>query len=169
MKVNPVKFPALIAMFCAATPALADVTVTFIEGAPTDRFVIAATDDCLTTPSRITIDLSGSDAGLVFDVTAQGAGVEVFQPFKLVSGAQYVAQASPLTDGATRITLDMRAMPAGAQVAFTTDLDDTIGQREITVSGAEIAGATMAVTKGFETGVAAFGRDAVARLASCPR
>ena len=71
------RIPALIALL-SANPAFADITVTFAEGAPTDRFTIAANDSCVTGPVQMTIDLSESDAGLVFDVTAAGAGVEVF-------------------------------------------------------------------------------------------
>ncbi|MEN8894713.1 MAG: aggregation factor core [Yoonia sp.] len=110
----------------------------------------------------MTIDLSGSNAGLVFDVTAAGAGVEVFQPFVLVSGAQNVTGYSELTDGDTMLRLDIATLTT--PIAFTTDLDDTIGQREITISNAEIAGATVTLSTADETITAPFGDNAVARL-----
>lgn len=54
----------------AATSAHADVTATFRDGAPVDRFTFAPQDTCLTGPVIVAIDLSGSDAGLIFDITA---------------------------------------------------------------------------------------------------
>ncbi len=157
------RIPVVIAMFIAS-PALADVTVTFTEGAPTDRFTIASTDDCLTTPIDLQIDLTGSDAGLIFDVTAAGAGVEVFQPFKLVSGAQTVTGHSTLADGATTLTLTLASLLSASPVAFTIDLDDTIGQREITVSNTEIAGAMARMTADGNTVSAPFDDTATATL-----
>ena len=59
-----------------ATPSLADMTVEFREGAPKDRFVFRTdTGVCQDGPFRITLDLAGSAAGLIFDVTEQGANV----------------------------------------------------------------------------------------------
>jgi hypothetical protein len=39
---------------------------------------------CATGPFDLTIDLAGSPSNLIFDITDDGAGVEVFQPCELV-------------------------------------------------------------------------------------
>ncbi len=129
-----------------AQAAQADVTVQFIEGAPKDRFVISTdTGVCADTLIRVTIDMSGSAGGLIFDVTGAGAGVEVFQPLELVAGTDVVTGTSQVTDGDDELVLELGAMPAGAEVAFTIDVDDTVGTRAITVSGSEIIGAELRV------------------------
>lgn len=153
-----------LALLALHAPASADITVRFIEGAPTDRFVFEATGACPIPQARLTIDLAGSDAGLIFDVTPTGAGVEVFQPFVLVAGAEFVTATSGVVDGDQRLSLDVAALEPGAQIAFTIDVDDTIGAREITVSGAEITGARVVMEAGDQTLSAPFGPDATARI-----
>lgn len=145
-----------IILCLAGTAAQADISGTFRDGAPVDRFTFTANDGCLMGPANLTIDLSGSDAGLIFDVTGAGQGVEVFQPLVLVSGGQTVQSTSNLTDGDTMLALSLNGMPQGQPLAFTMDLDDTIGQREITVSGAEIAGATVTLAVGDQTATGTF-------------
>ncbi|MFK8034362.1 MAG: aggregation factor core [Hyphomicrobiales bacterium] len=151
---------AAFSMVLGALPALANVEVTFREGAPKDRFVIANTGNCATGPVDITIDLSGSDAGLIFDVTNSGQGVEVFQPFVLVSGKSFVSDAPVVKDGDNKVTLSLSDLVEGKPIAFTVDVDDTAGGREITVSGSEIAGASISVSGGA-SGV--FGTNAIAQ------
>lgn len=154
-----------------ATAAAADVTVSFRDGAPTDRMTISASAPiCGTGPFEMTIDLMGSAAGLIMDVTAAGAGVEVFQPLVLVSGADQVAQISAPQDGDTQLSLTLSALVPAAPVAFTLDLDDTMGGREITVTGAEIVGATVTLISDLTTVTAAFDADGEATLIlpGCP-
>jgi len=131
----------LIAALAAASPALADVEVTFRDGAPKDRFTITNIGGCPLGGSDVVINLEGSPSGLIFDITGDGAGVEVFQPFELVTGADLVLTASDVADGDTTLVLSLAPMTTGDSVVFTIDLDDTVGTREITVSGSEIAGA----------------------------
>ncbi len=146
-----------------ASPAFADIQARFIEGAPKDRFVIATdTGLCSNGPITFTVDLTGSAGALIFDVTAQGAGVEVFQPFELTTGAGAVSGVTPVVDGDTSLSLSVEAFPAGSEISFTIDVDDTIGAREITVSQSEIVGASIIVSAGgstlrgdFETGPSA--------------
>ncbi|MGJ8610631.1 MAG: hypothetical protein ACSHWY_06030 [Octadecabacter sp.] len=145
---------ALITLF--ATSVAADVSVTFRDGAPKDRFAITNTADCETAPFDLTIDLVGSPSNLIFDITGDGAGVEVFQPFELVSGSDSVLGVSDVSDGDTMLTLSMAALPAGGGVAFTIDLDDTVGTREITVSGSEIEGASIAIQMGDQASTGIF-------------
>ncbi|WP_371157056.1 aggregation factor core [Jannaschia sp. 2305UL9-9] len=151
--------PALAAILLA-TPTFADVTVTFREGAPKDRFTIEQTGECGLGSTDVTIDLSGSASGLVFDVTGSGAGVQVFQPFELVAGQDLLSGQPVVRDGDQRITLPVTGLLAGQTIAFTIDVDDTVGTREITVSDSEIIGASVRV--GDRS--AEFGADAIARL-----
>jgi hypothetical protein len=111
-----------------ATSAAADVTVTFRDGAPKDRFTITNVAACATGPFDLTIDLAGSPSNLIFDITGDGAGVEVFQPCELVSGTDSVFGASDVQDGDNQMTLSLAALPVGGVVAFTIDLDDRHGR-----------------------------------------
>lgn len=134
------------AIVMSAAPALADLKVSFIEGAPKDRFVITNTGLCDLPSAIVTVDLAGSAAGLVFDVTGNGPGVQVFQPFELESGHASVRGSPTISDGDTAITLELDTLASGQSVSFTIDVDDTNGINEITVVGHEILGATVAVT-----------------------
>lgn len=138
-----------IAGFCGAllavSSAAADVQVQFTEGAPKDRFTISNTGACALGPVDVTIDLSGSNAGLVFDVTGRGAGVEVFQPFELTSGSALLSSYSEVLDGDNSITLSLIDLPADQSLVFTIDVDDTLGAVQTTVSRSEISGAGIRV------------------------
>lgn len=157
----------MIALLAAPSLARADIEVRFTESAPKDRFTITNVADCALGASDITIDLAGSAAGLIFDTTGAGAGVEVFQPFELAAGGDYVTGTTATLDGDTEITLNLAELPPGAAVAFTIDVDDTAGSDlgQIRVSGGEIAGAS--VRSGADEGV--FSDGAIARVAApCP-
>lgn len=131
-----------------AAAAAADIRVTFIEGAPKDRFKIENTSTCPVTDASILIDLAPSQGGLVFDVTAAGQGVEVFQPFEITQGAASLANAPSVVDGQTQVQLDILTLAPSDAIALTIDVDDTLGQRAITVAGSEIQGATATYTQG---------------------
>ncbi|MEL7117273.1 MAG: aggregation factor core [Pseudomonadota bacterium] len=143
-----------------AAPAAADIRVDFIEGAPKDRFVILNTSACALDAFRIEIDLTGSAGALVFDTTEAGQGVEVFQPFDLVDGADLVAEVPTVNDGDQMVALALTGLGPDQSVAFTIDVDDTLGAREITVSRSEIVGAAVRVG----TDVATFDASSVAQL-----
>ncbi len=136
-------FCTSVTVLYITTPALADLRVVFNEGAPKDRFKIENTGNCIIEDSRVTLDLSTSLAGLIFDVTDRGAGVEVFQPFQLIEGIQALSSIPQVRDGQSEIVFDIVALDPGASIEFTIDVDDTLGEREITVSGSEIEGATV--------------------------
>lgn len=154
-----------LAPLMLATTASAEITATFIEGAPKDRFVLSSDSGvCADTPISVTVDLTGSAGQLIFDVSETGAGVEVFQPFELVAGGDRVTGASRVSDGDKRLTLELNGLPKGADVAFTIDVDDTIGAREITVTDAEIEGAVLRIRSGDRVAEALFEGDAIARI-----
>lgn len=144
---NTMKTFALFAVsVMLSTPALAEVKVSFIEGAPKDRFVIANSGHCDLASTIIRIDLSTAATGLVFDVTDSGAGVAVYQPFELVAGQNVVRHHSAIADGDTAVTLELDSLASGQSVDFTIDIDDTGGSTETMVAGSEIIGAKVTVT-----------------------
>jgi hypothetical protein len=154
-----------------ATPAFADIEARFTESAPKDRFTFTNVSDCPLGASVLTLDLAGSVAGLIFDTTGAGAGVDVFQPFEMVAGGDVLAAVSPVADGDTIITLTLRGLAPGQTVGFTIDVDDTMANGalgQIRVAGSEIAGASVALT-GASAHLAKFDETSRAMLpvASC--
>lgn len=139
---------AALPLVCALTaPAAADITVSFRDSAPKDIFVLRNEGACDLGKMSLTIDLSASASGLIFDTTASGAGVEVFQPFEIVRGGAYLSALPNVGDGMTSLTLEFDRFPAAGEVQFTIDVDDTLprGQwGQIRVSGGEMAGAELA-------------------------
>ncbi len=150
----------------AATSLQAGVQIRFIEGAPKDRFVLTNVGACAVEASTVKIDLSQSAGRLIFDVTEKGAGVEVFQPLEFVEGADALRQIPAVVDGQDAIELEIASLADGDKLSFTIDVDDTIGQREITVTGSEIEGATVSFTDEGETSTAAFSSEALVNLAT---
>jgi hypothetical protein len=153
----------------AAAPAAADLGVRFVEGAPKDRFEITNRAACAVERAEVVIDLAGSAAGLIFDVTGAGAGVDVFQPFELVAGAEALDAVPRVADGDRQLSLSIRSLAPGARIAFTIDVDDTLGPRGITVSDREIEGAGVRLVV---AGIAASGRfsrqaEAVVKTPPC--
>lgn len=133
-----------------ATAAQADLHVRFTEGAPKDRFVVTNKGACAIEAAKITIDLAGSESGLIFDVTAAGSGVEVFQPFEVVAGGEHIVRQPRVLDGDQSVALQVSDFGMGKSVAFTIDVDDTAGAREITVSNSELRGATVSAQLGAQ-------------------
>ena len=149
-----------------AMSAQADVAVSFSEGAPKDRFTLTNTGDCALPQGRVIVDLGTAPAGLIFDVTAAGAGVEVFQPFDVVAGGDALSSLPRVADGDSAVTLDIKGLAKGKSIAFTIDVDDTAGGREITVNGSEIAGATIKATFNGVNTMATFDKSAKARAST---
>lgn len=127
--------------FCLfAAPASAqDLIVQFTDGAPKDSITLVNAG-CALSDAMVVIDLGGSQGGLIFDVTSGGAGVEVFQPVEITSG---YGALSKVRDGDKRLQILVRSLAAGETFGVTADLDDTASDREITVTGSEMAGATV--------------------------
>jgi len=90
-------------LWLAASPAAAEVSVTFRDGAPKDQFVISSGIGlCTNAPAEISIDLGPSVGQAIFDITERGSGVEVYQPFELVAGGDFVTGTSGVSDGDPR-------------------------------------------------------------------
>ncbi len=148
----------------AATSLQAGVQIRFIEGAPKDRFVLTNVGACEVEASTVKIDLSQSAGRLIFDVAENGAGVEVYQPLEFVEGVDVLRQLPLVVDGQNTIELEITSLAIGDKLAFTIDVDDTIGQREITVTGSEIEGATVSFADADETNTATFTSEALVNV-----
>ena len=148
----------------AATSLQAGVQIRFIEGAPKDRFVLTNVGACEVDASTLKIDLSQSAGRLIFDVTEKGAGVEVFQPLEFVEGADALRQLPSVVDGQNTIEFEIASLAVWDKLAFTIDVDDTIGQREITVTGSEIEGATVSYSDADKTSTATFSSEALVNV-----
>ena len=155
---------AASAYLMVSAPVQAGLQVRFIEGAPKDMFVLTNTGACDVVASDVSIDLSASAGRLIFDVTGAGAGVNVFQPVDFVEGAEALQELPLVEDGQTSVDLKIQSLAAGQNIAFTVDVDDTIGQREITVSGSEIVGAVLSFKTGSEELSGVFSSDALAEV-----
>jgi len=158
----------LAALTLTAGAAQADLAVRFDEGAPKDRFSLTNTGDCALPAFSVLFDIGAAPAGLIFDVTGSGAGVEVFQPLVMVAGQELLRDTPMVKDGDSAIMFDLDGLGVGAQLAFTIDVDDTGGGREITVNGAEIQGASVTVTFGETALTGVFDDTARAVIATAP-
>lgn len=154
-----------MAAHLATTPAaFADPTISFDEGAPKDRLLIVNESGCELSQLSMVIDLSGSASGLAFDVTGQRAGVEVFQPFELVCGADLFLLVPHVANGTQRCLCLLSGLGRNRLLPITIDVDDTMGAREIVVSGSEIQGAMVRADNLSGTLTSEFGTDGVAVL-----
>ena len=119
------------------------------------------------------IDLGKSRGRLIFDVTGEGAGVEVFQPFEIARG-RHLAAAKPLVrDGDDQLSLQLRRLQPADVIAFTIDVDDTLkdstlGQMRIARSEIEGAMATVVIEGKGDAVQASFSTDATAVLQRVP-
>ncbi|MCV2401270.1 hypothetical protein OFY17_00085 [Marinomonas sp. C2222] len=160
-------------IFLISSLAQANLDARFIESAPKDRFVLSNTSQCDIQNITANIDLSNSTGKLIFDTTATGAGVEVFQPFEASNSNMQLTNGNKVNDGATGLSVKIATLKANDSVHFTIDVDDTLKRSElgnIRVSGSEIENATIEITAKDQTASkAAFdnrGKASLA-LASC--
>lgn len=151
-----------------ALPALADISVRFIEGAPKDRFEITNLSTCAVVRTDLVIDLSTSAAGLIFDTTATGAGVDVFQPFELVAGADALASQPQVIDGDKQVALPIGRLAPKAVLAFTIDVDNTMTSRGTMVSGSQIEGVSVRVRAAGITTTGQFSQQGSALIQTTP-
>ena len=153
--------PALV-----AAPAVADIRVSYVDSSP-DKITIENRSGCALGPFELAIDLGRSAAGLIFDTSGAGAGYAAFAPLEIVSGAEQIDGISAVTDGDSRLLLELDFLDSGSSLALAVDVDDTstasAGGRTIIV-GAEIAGAVAEgrLTAGGPSYPGVFGPDGVA-------
>lgn len=160
------RLPMILAsVLMLSTSAKAGIMVRFEESAPKDRFTITNAGTCALPLTSLTIDLTGSAAGLIFDVTGSGAGVNVFQPFQLVTGEEHVLALPEVKDGDRAISLKLMGLGPNQRVVFTIDVDDTAGMTESMISGSEISGAT--VMAEATSGTFGANNTAIVKLPAC--
>lgn len=131
---------AIVTVPCAQ----ANIQINFVESAPKDSFIIKNIGECDLKDLSVEIDLSLSDGKLIFDTTASGAGVEVFQPFEIQEGKLRLAPNSSVGDGDKSVSVVVESLRPDSSVSFTIDVDDTLAKGElgqIRVTGSEIQGA----------------------------
>ncbi len=163
----------ILALLVGQTVA-AQIEVRFIESAPKDRFVIKNTGECELQNLVVEIDLSASSGRLIFDTTATGAGVEVFQPFEALEDGVKLISSAAVADGDTGLSLGIESLLPGQAVNFTIDVDDTLPASELgktRVAGAEINGGIVRFRLREQKAVTGtFGLDskALAVLPPCP-
>lgn len=151
----------LLLLSLTASAAHADgMTVRFSDGAPKDSLVFQNTG-CPLAEATIVLDLRDTPAGLIFDVTSAGAGVEVFQPVEATAGNVII---SPVADGGQVLHLYVPSFASGETIRLTADLDDTTSNRQITVNGSEMEGAKVTVAYGTKAATAAFDTSGTAAL-----
>jgi hypothetical protein len=150
----------IVLIACASSAAANGLTVQFADGAPKDSITFH-NDGCPLTDATIVLDLRETPAGLIFDVTAAGAGVEVFQPVETVAGDVAI---SPVADGGQVLHLFVPSFANGETIRLTADLDDTTSNRQITVNGSEMAGARVSVAYASTSKTAAFDTQGTAFL-----
>jgi hypothetical protein len=157
-----------VAFFSLMPAALADLDVRFVEGAPKDRFIVKNVGKCELETLSLAIDLSSARGGLIFDTSAAGAGVEVYQPFEVATGGHALVSAAAVTDGDQKIEIVLRRLAPGEEFAFTIDVDDTLIESSLgqtRVEGEEIEGAlvSMASVEGGKGAISTGVFDTVGR------
>lgn len=144
-------FPTL--MFLIPSTALADLVVTISEASPTDLITIENQSDCDLYDFNMQLDLRSSAGGLIFDITAGGAGASVYQPFEILEGQSAVRNFARVTDGEQVGFIEFSTLEAGQRVIFMVDMDDTQADStfgQTVLDGAEIAGAVVVLTTAGE-------------------
>lgn len=152
MKTSKTKLTSALAttlVLCFSQTVAANVMVRFVESAPKDWFSLTNSGECLLEDIVLTVDLTQSAGKLIFDTTAAGEGVEVFQPFEKREGEIALISSSEVNDGDNALSVRIEQLAPGQSASFTIDVDDTLTQSQlgnIRVSDAEIKGGTVLIT-----------------------
>jgi len=132
-----------------SSSSYANIEVQFRDGAPKDKFTISNKSICDVQKIAMNIDLTNSNGRLIFDTTASGQGVEVFQPFEVTKGQVSLNKTGNVNDGDKLLSLIITSIAANDTASFTIDVDDTLAKSElgnIRVTDAEIAKGTVSAT-----------------------
>jgi hypothetical protein len=154
---------------CVLSPPIqANIEVVFTESAPTDRFTIKNLGECTRGNLTMEFDLSRSVGKLLFDTVGTGSGENVFQPFEVADSNSNLKLTRPVTDGDSRLSLNIAVLPAKQSVSFTIDVDDTLTNSELRrtrISGSEIENGLVTITVDQSTSYeGSFERDSTATI-----
>lgn len=141
-------FSLVTALLVLTSNASANMQIKFVESAPKDWFAVTNNSDCNLSNIKLTFDLTQSQGALIFDTTAAGAGVEVYQPFSVRSGNLELISGADVADGDKTLTILITDLKPTEVASFTIDVDDTLAKSElgnIRVSRSEIAGASVSL------------------------
>jgi len=163
MKINRLNdllpMTAAALLLSVAIPAQASLNIKFVESAPKDWFSITNKSTCLIDDLQVEIDLANSAGKLIFDTTASGAGVEVFQPFEVREGNIKLTSGSSVKDGDKLLSVSVQNLQPGKSASFTIDVDDTLVNSKlgmIRVTHSEISGSDITIK--FGNGATATGK-----------
>lgn len=135
----------------AASVCVQDVSLVFVESAPRDRFEVSNDSSSGQRIQRLTLDLAGSAGRLIFDTVEGGAGIDVFQPFRVESGEARLSATPVVPDGSERLDLAFTRFESGQRFVFSIDADDRLTASDLgqtRVSGSELKGALLTVVVG---------------------
>lgn len=140
-----------LSLVCISSSIHANLQIKFVESAPKDWFAVTNLTNCVLSNVQMNIDLTRSAGKLIFDTTASGAGVEVFQPFEVRSGEIELISGDKVVDGDRTLAVLIASLKSGESASFTIDVDDTMTNSElgmIRVSKSEISGSEVLVSIG---------------------
>lgn len=133
-------------LFGFQSSLFANVQIDFIESAPKDSFIVKNTSACVLNNFVVDIDLNDTAGKLIFDTTATGAGVEVFQPFEVVEGSINLVSSNSVKDGDKKLSIAVASLAPNKTVRFTIDVDDTLSNSalgNIRVANSEMENGTV--------------------------
>jgi len=146
------RFQSAVLAFCLlgmSVSSYANLQVKFVESAPKDWFAVTSLASCVLRNVQMSIDLSNSAGKLIFGTTANGAGVEVFQPFEVRSGEIALTSGDQVFDSDRALSVLITSLKPGEIASFTIDVDDTMTNSElgmIRVSKSEITGSEVSIS-----------------------
>ncbi len=146
------RFQSAVPAFCLlgmSVSSYANLQVKFVESAPKDWFAVTSLASCVLRNVQMSIDLSNSAGKLIFGTTANGAGVEVFQPFEVRSGEIALTSGDQVFDSDRALSVLITSLKPGETASFTIDVDDSMTNSElgmICVSKSEITGSEVSIS-----------------------
>lgn len=147
------------------------ISIRFVESAPKDRFVFENMGSCVLGESTVEIDLAQTAGKLIFDTTASGEGVEVFQPFEILEGDVALLSSERVSDGDIALTIQIGSLAEGSRAGFTIDVDDSLTDSDlgmIRVTDSEMSGGVIRITHGNSETVEAIFDDVSRALVTIP-
>ena len=125
------------------TDGFAGVSGRLVEGAQQNRLDPLEAWDCALHAKDCTIDLSKPQDTHIFDVTVRNVGVGASQLFEILCDQNTIASNSAVFGGQNKPNSRVSTPSTDGSGAFNINVDDSLGKREIAVTGLEIAGSTV--------------------------
>ena len=126
------------------TDGFAGVSGRLVEGVQQNHLDPVEPGDYALQANDCTIDLSKPQVTNIFDVTVRNVGVGASQSFEILCDQNAIASNSAVFGGQNKLNSHVSTPSSDGSGAFKINVDDTLGKREIAVTGLEIAGSTVA-------------------------